>query len=193
MRINKKRESSTAKKITIVAIVTLLLAAGAYAYYYSFFRQSAPDSGLNKQTESSSGELSDKPNDVPVAETGNNEADEPTPQDGGGHTPKKYEGTSPNSSSSLTGVINYKNILDNSLVIRTTIDQSSLSGQCTLKLSNGTKTITQTAEIVANPSSSTCKGFSVPTSQLKSGTWSIEIGIKSNDGRQGTFTETVKI
>jgi len=64
----------------------------------------------------------------------------------------------------------------NTLNIRSLIDTVTNNGECTLTLTNGTKTITKTSDIQASASSSTCKGFDVDIdSELSTGTWHIKL------------------
>jgi len=52
-------------------------------------------------------------------------------------------------------------------------------GSCSLHVSNGNKVNDQTAQVIYAPNFSTCAGFSVPISQLGSGTWSISLTVTS--------------
>ncbi len=81
----------------------------------------------------------------------------------------------------LTGVINYQQIIDQTLRVRITIDQELSSGVCRLTISKDDKSIVKRANVVANPSSSTCQGFDVSLSELESGQWQIEIVIESDE------------
>jgi hypothetical protein len=49
------------------------------------------------------------------------------------------------------------------------------SGTCELTITNGPKTYPNTADILYQPEYSTCAGFSVPLSELGSGTWTIKL------------------
>lgn len=65
---------------------------------------------------------------------------------------------------------------DNTLSIRSLIDTVTNNGECTLTLTNGTKTITKTSGIQASASSSTCKGFDIAVDpELSTGTWHIKL------------------
>ena len=111
-------------------------------------------------------------------------------------TPQQYDTSASSDSSSdrLTGSINYKSVIGSTLSIRATIDQSVTSGTCNLTLINqgSGKTVTKSATIITNPSSSTCNGFDIPTSELGSGNWNITIDLSSND-KNGKITDTVSI
>lgn len=93
----------------------------------------------------------------------------------------------------LSGVISYKSVVNNILVIRTTINQVLNSGSCVLTLRSYTgKVVTQSADIAHNPSSSSCQGFDIPLSNLEKGAWSIEIKV-TGDGNSIILKETVEI
>jgi len=94
----------------------------------------------------------------------------------------------------ITGVINFSSIVDNKLTIRVTIGQSLSDGTCLLTLTRASdgKNVTETANIVLNPSSTTCAGFDIPTYELGSGSWAISIKINS-DGKSGEITGNVSI
>lgn len=98
------------------------------------------------------------------------------------------------SPSSLTGTVNYAAVVDGTLSIRTTFTQAVDSGSCHLVLkhrASGT-TVTRMSDIVANPSSSTCNGFDIPASSLKSGMWDITVHISSGD-MNGKLTHEVRV
>lgn len=52
-------------------------------------------------------------------------------------------------------------------------------GDCTLTITNGTKTASRQAKIIYAPSFSTCAGFTVPISDIGTGTWKIALDIVS--------------
>jgi flagellar basal body-associated protein FliL len=107
-------------------------------------------------------------------------------------TPKQYEGPDVNTLDYLSGVITYAGATDNYLSINTTINQYLNTGTCELTLTQGGRTVSRTADIIANPSSSTCDGFSVPLSELGGGNWSINIRLTSGD-KNGTITGEVSL
>lgn len=117
----------------------------------------------------------------------------------GGKTPTQYEGANPNNSSNLTGIINYKSVVNNTLQIRTTINQYLDEGSCTLTLNgpNG-QTYTNSVNIIANPSSSTCYGFDIPLDLIQAdqdkrrGEWTINIHMTSGT-RAGDLQDKITL
>lgn len=190
MRVQNQKNRK--KPILITLLVVALLAIGYFVAAYTtqslwpFVSSETSDTVSNKgneqKTEDSTAGLSEE---APATSGGDNPAD---------HTPKKYEKPDEIDDSSLTGIISSSSVSDSTLKIRTTINQHVRSGKCTLTLMRKTngKTVTKTADIMADPSTSTCKGFDVPTSELGSGDWNITINLKSGD-RHGKLTGNVAI
>ncbi len=54
------------------------------------------------------------------------------------------------------------------------------SGTCALTVANGTKTTTQSANVVFQPEYSSCAGFSVPIDSVGKGVWTIKLAVTSN-------------
>lgn len=129
----------------------------------------------------------------PVGDTKNTEnTDDPTANKPVEFTPEEESNTSA-SKDNLTGIINHKSISDNQLNIRATINQLLYSGECKLLLtSESGKTVEETADITATASTSTCKGFTIPTSKLTPGKWNIEIILISGE-KQGKLTSSIDI
>ena len=70
----------------------------------------------------------------------------------------------------------------NTLYIRSLIQTISSSGRCTLSMHNTSgQTYSNSVELQAGPSTSSCKGFNVPLSQLSPGKWTINIHYEDNN------------
>lgn len=108
-------------------------------------------------------------------------------------TPKQYEGENANNYANLTGAITYAEVNGADLIIRTTIDQElPTSATCTLTATSGNNSTTEQSGIINNPSSSSCEGFTIPTSRLSSGTWQLEIKVTGNN-KSGIITGEVTL
>lgn len=96
-------------------------------------------------------------------------------------TPKQYEETDTEHSSSLTGSITYSGKNSNNLIIRVTINQLlKESGTCLLSLtSTNDQKIERTVNTIDNPSSATCQGFDIPLTEIPVGNYQINIEIKT--------------
>lgn len=157
-------------------------------------------SDKEKSDDNSADDKSDstKPNDS--SNNGRTDNSNSTSNDNaGGKTPAQYEGANPNNSSNLTGIINYKSVVNNTLQIRTTINQYLDEGSCTLTLNgpNG-QTYTNSVNIIANPSSSTCYGFDIPLDLIQAdqdkrrGEWTINIHMTSGT-RAGDLQDKITL
>ncbi|MBR2767267.1 hypothetical protein IKD67_04280 [Candidatus Saccharibacteria bacterium] len=106
---------------------------------------------------------------------------------------KQYEGEDPNKAEELTGVITYAGINEGVLMIRVNVDQFLSEGNCALSLMrNGDVIYSVDAKIIAEVSTSTCDGFSVPISGLGSGATDIVIKLSAG-GKTGTIRGEVDI
>ena len=170
--IKTSKKSSKKSALVIGIVILCLLIAGGF-YYKQRQNNIAPEPQTTKL---------DTP---PVSDGGT---------DGSGKTPQPYESSDKTENPSLDGVINFKSVVNDMLTIRVTINQSISSGTCSLTLTRTTdkKQVLKSAEIVQNPSSTTCKGFDVPISELGSGTWSIVIEIVDGD-KTGNISGEVTI
>lgn len=65
---------------------------------------------------------------------------------------------------------------------------SAPDGSCTLAISNGAKTHTQTVDVIYQPDFSSCAGFSVARDQLGAGEWTIKLTVASGATSEKTIT-----
>lgn len=66
------------------------------------------------------------------------------------------------------------------------------NGTCTLLITNGSQTYTESAPVIYQPSFSSCAGFNVQKSKLGTGQWSIKLSLDSNDSLEKTIMLGVK-
>lgn len=167
---SKKRYSISIKKILLVILLILLSFLLILIVVYPYIKPS-----LDKQADISNNQTNTQtPNSQQnntLQETAQNRESE--------KKPLQTVENPPSQSNNVSGVISYKNVNDGQLILRTTINQALSSGSCTLTMKNRDKTLTKSADIVQNPSSSSCMGFNIPISELTSGSWTINIKINS--------------
>lgn len=65
-------------------------------------------------------------------------------------------------------------------------------GNCNLTISNTGKTYTQEAEIIYQPTFSSCAGFSIPKDRLGAGAWSINLIVNSHTQLEKSMILEVK-
>jgi hypothetical protein len=66
------------------------------------------------------------------------------------------------------------------------------SGDCHLSISNSGKTYSADAQVIYQPEYSSCAGFSVPSSTVGKGTWTITLKVSYN-GTTGIKTTTLEV
>lgn len=205
MQIKKQKRIN--KKILIIATIAtvLLIGGGTYAYFSLNSDHKNTEKSQNTATKTSSDKKT-KSSDKQSAQDAKNEAnrkdssqtsEQNTTSDN--KTPVKYENYTPESSEKLTGTINYAAAVDDTLVIRTTINQLISSGRCKLTLTGPSgQSINIESDMIANPSTSSCKGFDVALGRLgatnvaRQGSWKINIDITA-DNKSGTLASEVKL
>lgn len=78
------------------------------------------------------------------------------------------------------------------VVVRTKLTSIG-DGTCTITATNGQRQHTETVEVLYQPTYSTCKGFSIPSSKLGSGTWSIRLQATSVNNTSASSTAEFKV
>ena len=182
MRIQLKKTPHI-KILVALASVAIVIVTGIFAYIHL-------SSNEQRSPEPPKAQTLDTP-DSSTATNPDNPANTPS-EAKKKDDPVQYEGSDPNNSASLTGVINYKAVNEDGLTLRVTIDQALGNGTCTLKLTSAGRVVTRTANVAQNPSSSTCEGFSIPVSELGNGQWEIEVTVTSDD-RTGILKDSITI
>lgn len=105
-------------------------------------------------------------------------------------TPIKYDGEDPNKSEVITGSITRSDVTNGKAVIRVNIDQYLSSGTCAIAIGS----FSESANIIANASTSTCEGFDIDIANLSglSGETSFSIEIISGD-KKGTINGSISL
>ncbi len=144
----------------------------------------------------------ERPRDVLVPEQKENDS-QAGQTDGDDSTEEKepvpqYDGDDPNTAPNLTGALTYAKIMktpngDEMLVLRVNIDQFLSEGTCDLTIKNGDESVYEdSTAIIDSASTSTCTGFDVPVSEIRSGNMQIVIKLTSGD-RTGVIDGEIKI
>lgn len=172
--------NSVAKRIFLITVTAVL------AFLAGFFAVKK----LNSASSSSSSQTNATSATSPSKETSNtaiSQEDDVTvkPQDDTqetiNKTPTQYDIVA-SPESSLTGTITTARLSGDKLIIRVSIDQYLSSGICTLTLSDSASSISRTASIIPEVSTSTCEGFDLPVSELSSLVPPINININLSSG-----------
>lgn len=183
-----KTKKSRKKPIIITIATLLLLVGGATVFTYSqklgpfeekeYSTKSA--SSDEKKTGQNTKKESLEKSEAQKGSTGSDPAPAPTPSTDGGKSTVGMEITAANQNG---GTFN----------VRTLIQMVTSTGICSLRMTGPNGNVyTATADIQALPSSSTCKGFDIPTANLSSGDWTVAVSFE-NEEVKGTATKEVEI
>jgi amino acid transporter len=163
MKINKKNPKQTMTVIAILAFIAVLIALGVTYYVlsgYSSNQSNLDNKPFTNSTIDDTTPVVTTPNNLDSKSTDQNQTD--TSQDGG----------------KATATITSANQNDGILQIRVLIESVTTNGTCSLTLSKqGEQSVSRETGIQALASTSTCKGFDVPVSELSNGVWNIDISI----------------
>lgn len=204
MKIQEKKNKGILIGVIIFIILVALGIAGAVFYFNSDMvkvKTNQPEQQDEKSDSDKSDKSSDQDEDSDNAEqkteTTNNDNDSVEEGKTGNQDAPAQEAV--NSSPTLTGVINYKSVVNNTLQIRTTINQYLSEGTCALTLNGPNGQVYSTnVNIIANPSSSTCAGFDIPLDLIQTdqdkrrGEWTINIHLTSGT-RAGDLQDKISL
>lgn len=189
MKTQSKKISK--KPLLITAVVVILLAVSALTYVYAF---NGNILGWNNNKPSK--EMPSTNLDAPTKEqikAGNDikkgNSDKP---DGSTGTPTAPVSQPGSNKQSIEVIITAANQNSGILQVRTQISRVVNTGQCTLNLTKSGKTVTKTADIQALASTSTCKGFDIPVSELSAGSWNATLTYE-DDTLFGTTSRVIAI
>lgn len=171
------------KKTIIFSLLILLLVA--LGIYYVFFSMNS--NSIEKKPATPTAEIKDKP--VGQIDYGKPSADQTKPATD--NLPTTSSPSSTTATKPIPTQISYAG--GSPLQVRVVISEILSTGSCTLTLQKSGSTVTtQTVDVFPTASSSTCKGFTVDTSSLPKGVYSISVTVNSSD-RKGTAVSTVTI
>lgn len=187
MKINSASKSN--KKLAVIVTVLALVLIGGYGAYaavnHAWPFPAAEDDNTAQNQAADTPNIQTDPSIAP-GEPAPSTPDSPkTPQES---EPSEDTPAKGSVGVTITAVNNY----DGFLQVRSLIENVSGNGSCTLTLKKGSKTVTKTSGIQALPSSSTCKGFNVPVSELSPGSWSITLNV-TTDGKTGSATKEYEV
>lgn len=177
--VSHRRRTSLRRRPILVIILIILILVIALAVSKFIASKNQPEETKREET-------------VKVEEKTEKTPTESTDEDLEKPKVVQNDGADPNELEEITGVVTYTGVLNGKLIIRLNLDQYLSSGNCTLTLNFGEKSVIKTAKIIDSASTSTCEGFDIPTSELGSGTWQYSVEIKA-DGKAGKLNGEVNI
>lgn len=158
------------KKIPILVlfIIILVLATGTFTFYFL-----KKDSTSNTPSSTSEVQINEK-------EESEDKVSEPITDYENIKSPKQNETAKNDLAISITSIMES----DNDLTITSLINQITSSGKCTLTILDKAESkalMQKTSDIYPLPSSSTCKGFTIPIEQLQADNISISLKVDIDD------------
>lgn len=169
----------------VILLVIILLAISAYYKVGPFAPKINNAINFDKPTSEQVDTGSQtKQQTIDQSNNKDNTGSDPTP------APQPVEGSDKKTVNMEITAINQTNT---ALQIRTLIQTITSEGTCSLSMNGPSgKTYTSTATIQALPSSSTCKGFDVPLTELSQGVWMITVSF-TNDNLATSATREITI
>ena len=161
----------------VITIVVLLLALAGYTLWRLIPQTSSQNSAVDQQKQAQTLGSTIKQQSIQNAESSS------TKQTNGSQQTNDTQSTI-----SITGT----NQSPTTFSVRTVIDKVIGSGTCTITLTHQTTKVTHMVDIQPLATTSTCKGFDIPLSQLSVGTWETSITF-SGGGFSGSTTTQVEI
>lgn len=180
MKINKDHRFFTPKKL-LITLVIIVLGLGSYVAYAMF----------SASRQSSTREFHDSINYEPPTDEQKEAGDKRKEE----MISKEDDATNPSGDDQSRDIlVSYSalNQADGQLLVRALIGAVANDGTCTLTLIKGEMMVTKTAGTQSGPSSSTCKGFNVPVSELSSGEWTAQLQVQVGT-RQGKVSQKVTV
>jgi hypothetical protein len=178
MRIHKKRNH---KKIILVFVILFLLLTGytltAYGFKFWPFTKNQFTEATEEQ-KTAGNNIKEKSLENTTEGSGDKKSS-PQSKTPRGSDPSPAPTPSPNGGKSTVVVSITAATVDKSaatLYVRSLIQTISSNGTCTLSMRHSSgRTYSNSAGSQAGPSTSSCKGFNVPLSELTPGKWTITI------------------
>ena len=167
MIIKNLHKSTTTKKVLLISCVILVLIAIPLIYVYAFngnlFGWKKPTTQDTNQNQNS---VNYDPATIEQQKAGT------TVKSGSTDSPPEPTPIPGSDKKNVQMTITAANQNGSTLQIRTLIGAVEDTGVCTLTLTSaGKSTVTKTVNSQALASTSTCKGFDIPVSELSAGTW----------------------
>lgn len=186
----------------IFLIGIVVVAAGVFAAIMLNRKKTEPkDNSSNtdntavttKKTEEKEPEKKTEEKSEEKTEKKEEKESEPEDENINGKTPQNLDEGAKDSQGGLTGVINYADVVDDTLTIRVSIDQYLETGTCSLELTAPAvnDTFGLTDEIAPSAATSSCS-FDIATSLLTGGHYNIKVSVES-DGKTGVIEDEVDV
>jgi hypothetical protein len=183
MKITNRNNNT--KRIIAIVVAIICIAAISLAVYWYLSHRNGQQTGTNK--------VNLNPPTQEEKQAGTSAKQQAVERDQAIKNNDSTSTTNP-SSSSLSVDITASNKTSSLIQIRVQINSIVNSGTCDITLTNGASSVHHSAAISPLASTSTCKGFDIPLSELSPGKWNYTITVKDTSTNQtGAASGTVSI
>lgn len=166
----KETKKTRNKKVIVSTFVIVLLFIGVAVVYFLMTSRSQTTTTNNGSDVNLSEPSADELKEGQRIKQNTVDQDEKTSQ------PNETAPETQTVSVSLNSIQN-----GNQVIFDTVIQQVFTEGQCSLTITAGGQKIEKTASTFSGPSTSSCRGFSVATSELPAGTWRATLQVTSGN------------
>jgi cell division protein FtsN len=185
MKLKNKNTRSPKLKFIVIAVIVLVVLGGGIVAAYTINKANNTATEQKKAGQVSPegvnyGEPTDAQKQAEVDQKGSTQSDQPA-------------ATKPGDPINVViTALNPPTAANPNLQIRVRIDTVTSTGTCTLTLTKGSTTVTKQAGTQAGPSTSTCQGFDVASSELSSGSWNATLKVVNGDS-EGSVSQTFTV
>lgn len=174
----KKAKKSHKKPLLVAGVIVLLIGVMA-ALYFVIQKDPAPANGQKTERDMIDyNPPTDEQKQAAETEKLNKNNTPSNPQ--------------PNNTTPTIAITSAEQDADRQLVVKTELAGSGWN-KCTLMLKHNNQTITKEADVLYQPSFSTCMGFAVGASELADGEWNLTLTASKTDGTTATATKTTNV
>lgn len=193
MRIQQRPTHKPLKTVLAVLAVLLLLAGAYLAYAYTQTKWPFTSSSSTSQPASEENSVDySGPSDSDIAESQNAKKDATPSTDT--DSSSSSSPSNPSSKKTANVGISYADVNGSNLEIRAFVNNIiEGTGKCTATVTNGSSTITKSSDAFVDSSSSICEPIYIPTSQLSTGEWSVDVKYSSPTATGSSGPEKVTI
>ncbi len=175
------KQTNKKKYFIIGAVIVLLIVVGVFLFLYLFPHSPTPAASTDSKTTTDQQKAAADTKKAAASDKASGSDPSPAPTPG-------TNGSKPTVGVAITAANQNGSIFQ----VRTLIQTIDSSGVCTLTLTRtGATTYTQTQGVQALPSTSTCKGFDIPTAGL-AGSWTLTVTFE-NATLTGTVSQPITI
>ncbi len=182
MKTQKNRPRKKSLVISTIAIAAALIVGFCTYYYFVGQKDESTDTTSSQQAEDSEPEYTDGPTDDQIKD-GTDIKQQAIDKSKNEETNEGKE----------IGIVITRAAQSNGEVQVRVLLEAITSGTCSLAITNGGESYSKSADTQTLSSSTTCKGFDIPVSELGTGTWNIKVSFSSDLSSSSTASTILEV